>query len=196
MTCRTTKRRGSWFLAPAIRTHGRAASDSHARGAAKSILESRGNTPRLFRNTLAFLAADETRLQDLDEGVRRYLAWKSIVDNKETLDLPPHQVRQAETQRDAADGAVKSRIGETYQWLLAPTQANPQTEVGWQATRLTGQGPLAERASKRMRSDDRLATSFAPTLLRMELDRVPLWRGDHVPVRQLLDDFRPLHLSA
>ena len=32
-------------------------SDSRAITAAKSILESRGNTPRLFRNTLAFLAA-------------------------------------------------------------------------------------------------------------------------------------------
>ena len=164
------------------------ASDSRAIAAAKSTLESRGNTPRLFRNTLVFLAADETRLQDLEEGVRRYLAWKSIVDNRETLDLPPHQVRQAETQRDAADGAVKARIGETYQWLLVPTQANPQ-EVGWQATRLAGQGALAERASRRMRNDELLVTSFAPTRLRMELDRVPLWRGDHVPVRQLLDDF-------
>ena len=162
---------------------------SRAITAAKSMLESRGNTPRLFRNTLVFLAADETRLQDLEEGVRRYLAWKSILDDKDALDLPPHQVRQAETQRSAAEGAVNARIGETYQWLLVPVQANPQAEVGWQATRLAGQGALAERASKRMRSDELLVTSFAGTRLRMELDRIPLWRGDHVPVRQLLDDF-------
>lgn len=31
--------------------------------------------------------------------------------------------------------------------------------------------------------------SFGPTLLRMELDRVPLWRGDHVEVKQLVEDF-------
>src|SRR5439155_23567078 len=35
--------------------------------AAKAILESRGNVPRLFRNTLVFLAVDHARLQDLDE---------------------------------------------------------------------------------------------------------------------------------
>ncbi len=40
--------------------------------AAKAILESRGNTPRLYRNTLVFLAADKTRLQDLDEAARKY----------------------------------------------------------------------------------------------------------------------------
>ncbi|MDP2822278.1 MAG: hypothetical protein Q8O52_06320, partial [Sulfuritalea sp.] len=32
-------------------------------------------------------------------------------------------------------------------------------------------------------------TSFAATRLRMELDRIPLWRGDHVPVKQLVEDF-------
>ena len=166
-----------------------AGSGSRAITAAKSMLESRGNTPRLFRNTLVFLAADETRLQDLEDGVRRYLAWQSILDDRETLDLPPHQVRQAESQRTAAEGAVAARIGETYQWLLVPVQTTPQANVEWQDIRLAGQGPLAERASRRMRNDELLIPSFAGTRLRMELDRIPLWRGDHVSVRQLLDDF-------
>ena len=164
-------------------------SGSRAITAAKALLESRGNSPRLFRNTLVFLAADDTRLQDLEDGVRRYLAWQSILDDREPLDLPPHQVRQAESQRDAAEGAVAARIGETYQWLLVPVQTSPQANVEWQAIRLAGQGPLAERASRRMRNDELLITSFAGTRLRMELDRIPLWRGDHVSVRQLVDDF-------
>ena len=164
-------------------------SGSRAITAAKAMLESRGNTPRLFRNTLVFLAADDTRLQDLEDGVRRYLAWQSILDDKEPLDLPPHQVRQAESQRTAAEGAVAARIGETYQWLLVPVQTTPQADVEWQAIRLAGQGPLAERASRRMRNDELLVTTFAGTRLRMELDRIPLWRGEHVAVRQLVDDF-------
>ena len=164
-------------------------SKSKAIAAANSILESRGNAPRLFRNALAFLAADDTRLQDLEDGVRRYLAWQSILADRDSLDLPPHQVRQAESQRTAADSAVAARIGETYQWLLVPVQATPQTNVEWQAIRLAGQGPLAERASRRMRNDELLVTTFAGTRLRMELDRVPLWRGKHVAVRQLVDDF-------
>ena len=32
-------------------------------------------------------------------------------------------------------------------------------------------------------------TAYGATLLRMELDRVPLWRGDHVSVSQLAEDF-------
>ena len=57
--------------------------DNAAEVAAKAIFESRGNTPRLYRNTLVFLAADKTRLQDLDEAVRKYLAWESILAEKD-----------------------------------------------------------------------------------------------------------------
>jgi predicted AAA+ superfamily ATPase len=162
---------------------------SPAETAARAILESRGNTPRLYRNTLVFLAADKMRLQDLDEAVRKFLAWRSILDEKDALNLDPHQVRQAETQRQAADGAVTARLPETYQWLLVPEQANPQAAITWQRIRLTGGEALAARASKRLRIDELLLTSLGSTILRKHLDEVPLWRGEHVAVRQLVEDF-------
>jgi hypothetical protein len=157
--------------------------------AAKAILENRGNTPRLFRNTLVFLAVDHTRLQDLDEAVRRYLAWESILAEQKELDLTAHQVKQAEGQRDSADGAVTARLPEAYQWLLVPTQNTPQAKIEWQAFRLSGQDALAVRVSKKLKNDELLVTSLAGTRLRMDLDRVPLWRGDHVPIKQLTEDF-------
>jgi hypothetical protein len=162
---------------------------SPAEKAAKAILESRGSAPRLFRNALVFLAVDHARLQDLDEAVRRFLAWDSILAEKDTLDLSPHQVRQAETQKGVADATVTGRLPEGYQWLLVPVQSTPQSTVEWQALRLAGQDPLAVRASKKLRGDELLITALAGTRLRMELDRVPLWRGDHVPIRQLCEDF-------
>lgn len=164
-------------------------SDSSAQVAAKAILEMRGNTPRLFQNTLVFLAADKTRLQDLEDATRRYLAWDSILDEKVTLNLDPQQVKQAETQKVSADGVVSARLPETYQWLLVPVQLKPQSPITWQALRLTGQEALAVRASKKLRNDELLLTSFAASRLRMELDRVPLWRGDHVSIKQLAEDF-------
>jgi predicted AAA+ superfamily ATPase len=160
-----------------------------AEKAAKAILATRGSTPRLYGNALVFLAPDLTRLQDLDEAVRKYLAWESILSEKDTLDLSPHQVKQAETQKTAADGTVAARLPETYQWLIVPTQASPQAPVEWQATRLSGQDALAVRASKKLRNDELFVTGLAASRLRMELDRVPLWRGDHVAIKQLVDDF-------
>lgn len=162
---------------------------SAAEIASKAILETRGNTPRLYRNTLVFLAADKTRLQDLDEAARKYLAWESILAEQNQLNLSPYQVTQAETQKTAADSTVTARLPETYQWLLVPVQHKPQDAITWEALRLSGTDALAVRASKKLRTDELYLTSFAATRLRMELDRIPLWRGDHVPVKQLVEDF-------
>jgi predicted AAA+ superfamily ATPase len=160
-----------------------------AETAAQAILESRGNAPRLYRNTLVFLAADKVRLQDLDDAVRRFLAWRSVLAEKESLNLDPHQVRQAETQHQAADGAVSARLPETYQWMLVPEQPDPQSPVSWQAIKLAAGDALAARASKRLRSDELLVPTLGPTVLRKHLDDIPLWRNDCVPVKQLLEDF-------
>ena len=195
-----------------------------AETAARAILESRGSAPRLYRNTLVFLAADRVRYQDLDEALRQYLAWTSILEDKEELNLDPHQTRQAEVRWQAAGDTVTARLPEAYQWLLAPEQETPGSALTWQAIRLTGAGAgagaragrtgsgagrpgtgagrrgigagagagagtLAERAGRRLRHDELLVTSLGGTILRAHLDGVPLWRGGHVAVRQLVEDF-------
>ncbi|HOU53599.1 MAG TPA: Swt1 family HEPN domain-containing protein [Myxococcota bacterium] len=169
--------------------HARGDDHSAALRRARDLLDSRGGAPRIYRNTLVFLTADQARLQDLEAAVRLYLAWDSILGDREALNLAPQQVRQAETQRQAADHMVTARLPETYMWLLVPVQVDPNAEVTWQALRLQGGEGLAVRASKCLRKDELLLVSFAGTRLRMELDRVPLWRGDHVEVRQLIEDF-------
>lgn len=163
--------------------------DNAAQSAARAILESRGSAPRLYRNSLVFLAPDRVRLQDLEEAVRWFLAWDSILAEKETLNLDPQQVRQAETQRESAETTVKARLPECYQWLLVPEQKDPSAEITWQALRLQGDAGLAVRASKKLRGEELLLTTLAGTRLRLELDRIPLWRGDHVEIRQLAEDF-------
>ena len=163
--------------------------DSPALKQAQAILESRGTAPRIYRNTLVFLAADATRLQELDEAARRLLAWESIIAEQEQLDLALQQVRQAEAQREVAATEVTARIPETYRWLLVPAQSDAHGAASWESLNLTGSDSLAVRASRRLRGQDGLMTAYAATLLRMEVDRVPLWRGNHVSVSQLAEDF-------
>ena len=40
-----------------------------------------------------------------------------------------------------------------------------------------------------MKKEELLITKLAGTNLRLDLDKIPLWRGDHVAVKQLADDF-------
>jgi hypothetical protein len=45
------------------------------------------------------------------------------------------------------------------------------------------------KVSKKLKNEDLLYTGFAASRLRMELDKIPLWRGQHVSVRQVVEDF-------
>lgn len=160
-----------------------------AQKTAREILDSRGNSPRIYRNALVFLAADKSAFDNLKGAIARYLAWESILHDKMPLNLDPHQVKQAEKQLEASNKQVDAQIPEAYQWALVPVQAGQQSQMTWQPIKVTGSEPLAERVSKRLVKEELLITVFAGTRLRMELDRVPLWRGDHVTVSQLAEDF-------
>ncbi len=116
------------------------------------------------------------------------MAWDSIWDDRETLNLDPFQTKQAETKLRTSDETVDARIPETFQWLLVPGQSDPKGQIEWTEIRLQGQDSLATRAAKKLKSEELLMTALGDVRLRHELDRVPLWRGDHVAVKQLAED--------
>ncbi len=173
--------------------HSAKTESSVGRQAAAEILN-RGSAGRNCGNMLVFLAADKTRLVDLDKAIRSYLAWQSIDKEKVSLDLTPFQASQVADRLTSSDSAIKGRIPETYVWLLVAGQKRPEPgqpfpTVEWQEFRLQGQEWLAERASKKLKNDGLLVTSMAGSVLRFEIDQIPLWRGNHVGVKQLVDDF-------
>ena len=142
---------------------------------AAQILEQRGNSPRQYRNTLAFVAADADAAESLAREVRRYLAWDSIQGDRDELNLDAYQRKQAADQVKRADETVNLRLQEGYSWLLVPSQ-EPAGAWTWEITRLgAGEGTLVLRASRKMVSSEQLITKWSPALLRMELDRW-LWK--------------------
>src|SRR5439155_6794104 len=170
-------------------THASKAGDSAARVLAAQILDQRGAGPRRYRNALAFLAPDHARLADLEQAVRSHKAWASIEAEREQLNLDAFQSRQAASKREESDRTVDQRMPETYCWAMIPVQPSPNGPMDWEEIRLTGQDGLATRASKKLRSEEYLITEFGAVRLRKELDGIPLWRGDHVGLRQLWEDF-------
>ncbi len=166
---------------------------SPARREAAAILDARGTSPRNFRNTLVFLAGDVNRLRELEQAVRQYLAWLSIWDDRVTLNLDQFQTRQAETKRKSADEAIDLRISEAYQWLLVPGQPDPKGEVVWTDLKLQGQDSLATRAAKKLKGEESLLTEMGGVRLRTKLDRIPLWAGNHVSIKQLAE-YMPRYL--
>jgi hypothetical protein len=165
--------------------------ESKARAAADEILTRRGQQPRIFRNTLLFLAPDRRRLGELEQAMRMCLAWRSVEQDQETLNLDAFQRRQADSKAAEWHKTVTARIGETWVWALAPYQPDPQRPGSeWSIHRLSGQDAIARRASKRFESDEALLTQLGPGRLRKALDQFDLWRGqNHVEIKQLLADF-------
>ena len=160
--------------------------DSNAIHAATEILNNRGASPRNFRNTLAFVAPEKEVMPGLEQETRRYMAWKSVLDDAEALNLDAHQRKLAKENADRSDKTVDLRINEAYCWLLVPTQegAGP---VEWEATRISGSNDdgYVARAARRMKSSEQLITKWSPALLRMELDKW-LWREqEYVSVKKL-----------
>jgi hypothetical protein len=156
------------------------------------VLESRGTGARRYRNQVVFLAADATRLKELETAARQYLAWHSICEERTQLNLDAQQEAAATTKRQLWLDTVKQRIPETYHWLLVPSlpdHRTPAEQMEWLELKLSGPDHLPVRASKRLKNDGLLVTQYAGTMLRMELDRVPLWKGDHVLVKDLADWF-------
>ncbi len=128
---------------------------SAAETAARAILESRGNTPRLYRNTLVFLAADKVRLQDLDEAVRRYLAWESILDGEGGAQPRP---ASGAAGRDPEAGRGRRGDGAAARDVPVAAGAGAGEPAGadrrGRRSGLSGGDALAVRASKKLRSDE------------------------------------------
>jgi hypothetical protein len=155
------------------------------------VLNSRGGSPRLYRNALVFLAPDRGRMDALESTTRRYLAWKSILGEEEQLNLDAHGRRQARENLEKFDSGVDLQVEEAYQWLLYPGEErgpDGKMMLEWTATKTGTGGSLVERASRRIVSDGALVTRWAPMMLRKELDAY-LWRGEeHVSLRLVRED--------
>ncbi len=158
---------------------------SQAQEVAKEILENRGNSPRLYRNMLVFIAPDVTNAEAWAQSLREYLAWKSIDDDAEPLNLDAQQRKQVATALKRAEETLLVRLQETYSWLIVPAQPEPTGPIDYQAHRISGQDSFYDRAARKLRQSELLIQRWSPDNLRMELDRY-LWRDQpHLGLKQL-----------
>jgi hypothetical protein len=103
----------------------------------------------------------------------------------EELNLDAQQRRHAETQQRHFDETVTQRIGETFVWLLTPRQEAGKPDVTWEQTRVAGQDSIPIRVSRKLALEEGLITEYSGARLRMDVDRVPMWRDDFVGVEEL-----------
>jgi hypothetical protein len=158
---------------------------SAAQEVAQEILENRGNSPRLYRNMLVFIVPDATNAEAWESALRKYLAWQSIDDEAEPLNLDAQQRKQVTTALRGAEETVLSQLQEAYSWLIVPSQPDPTGPIDYQALRISGQDSFYDRAARKLRQSEMLIPRWSPDNLRIELDRY-LWREQpHLGIKQL-----------
>lgn len=148
--------------------HNKNTADSPARQWVQDALEHRGSSPRYYKNTLLFLAAAQSKVENLERHTAQYLAWQAIVQEKETLNLDAFQTTQANTKLKQSDQDVDTSLRDSYQWLLIPTQPEAQGSLEWKETRLQGQDSPILQASRKACHEGDLLANYSATILRME----------------------------
>lgn len=176
------------IILPPGDTHSKNKQDTKALVRAKDILFNRGNAPRINRNMLLFVASDSNSLIGLEHQVRQYLAWKSVMEDCEVLNLDAHQRKQAKESEANADETVNLRLQELYTWLLAPVQ-HGSSDIEWEIQRLAGGDNIITRITKEVKTSGLLVDKWSSENLKIDLDNW-LWKNEpHIKIETLLKYF-------
>ncbi len=154
------------------------------------ILNNRGTTPRIYQNMVAFVAPEQDLMLSLQQTVRRFLAWKSIKEDSEDLNLDAAQNRETDNNLARFNRAVDDQIKDAYCWLLIPyiDKATDLKTIVWDTIRISGGNEtIIGRAANKMRQNEQIITRWAPALLKMELDNVLWTSSNHIQIKTLWD---------
>ena len=158
---------------------------SEALTEAKEILMQRGNTPRVYRNMIVFLAAELKQLDNLKSAQRSVLAWAEIVKQTDRLNLTQSDSAMAKSKLTEANETLKTRIKEAWCYLIYPIQETAQANVDWTTAKVPAQDGLLSRASKKLVSDEGLLPELGPARLDRELQKY-IWNGKgHLGLKDL-----------
>ena len=158
---------------------------SEALNEAKDILMQRGSTPRVYRNMLVFLASEHRQLENLKSAMRSALAWAEIVSQTDRLNLTQSDSALAKAKLTESNETLKTRMKDTWCYLLYPVQETAQAELEWTSAKVPAQDGLLARASKKLVSDEGLLPELGPARLDRELQKY-IWNDkDHLFLKDL-----------
>ena len=171
--------------------HSRNGGKSEALKYIDEVLNNRGSSPRYFKNALVFLAPDKLQWESLEQSIREYLAWDSILNDTEVLNLDAGSVRQATQKKTIAHKTVNDRLDETFIWIVYPHQENGTSELELKSERIrSGEGHFIQRAVNQLSRDTTVYTQWSPDGLLHEIEKWNLFKDkSHVSIKQLRDYF-------
>ena len=164
--------------------------DSGATRFARDVVANRGSASRERRNTLVFLAPDEQRYAELESVVRQHLAWRSVVKDKDQLDLTQQRLTLASAKVDETNKVVAQRISTSWVWALYPRHRGDDEPFTISVVRADGDDDrLGVRTGKKLVKEDLLRVQIVPATIRHDLDSKlhRVWNQGRIRVGDLWD---------
>ncbi|MBU4261625.1 MAG: DUF499 domain-containing protein [Proteobacteria bacterium] len=161
---------------PPVASHLWKQRDTEAITAATDILTRRGQQPRLNQNRLIFLCADEEAKTTLYDQTKRYLAWKSIIEDKDALNLDQLRLKEAANYQKEYDSRVTGALTQAYKWILAPCQEpgkkNGMTKLEWETERVAAsETNMVPEIVRILTENEMLISQWSPFHLKTELQK-------------------------
>src|SRR5690606_32607260 len=137
----------------------------------REVLENKGASQRIHRNSLVFLLADKTALDALAAATRTYLGWKQVQATSDSLNLTNQQNKQTNDNVTRHDQTVNDRLRDAYVWAVYPEQFDPTKTFELVADKVSDSSArsLAERVSVKLGREDQLITNYGPANLGEEV---------------------------
>jgi predicted AAA+ superfamily ATPase len=136
----------------------------------RQVIETKGGTQRIYRNTLVFAVGDSERIESLEDTVRQYLGWQLVARNYEALNLNAQQKKQADEWVNRTHDAVTDKISDAYSWASYPNQPDSKKPFEIESVKVDASNQsLAERVGAKLERGGILVTAFGPASLGAEL---------------------------
>ncbi len=168
----------------------RAAETDTATKTALNMLQHHGNTERINRNTLLFLAAKTDEIRTLRNSVRNAIAWKSITQGERRIQkLTGERLKQAQAEIRKADEEIRRAIPKAYRWAIAPTQLEPQRNqfamLTTEVTHMLEDGDIVKNAFETFERKDAVIKYEEPELLNQLLKQYVWNTEEHININDL-----------
>ncbi len=146
------------------------------------FIEKRGESPRIYRNTLIFLAPDSNQKLAFHDFLRRLLALKSIKAD-EKLNLTEGQKKEVEAKLKNLKGRAYEETRKCYRFVFVPARKDfRKKDLGFPSY---GESFIDKEIYNLLRSESEILEKLSPAVIREKY----LKERDFVETKNLLESF-------
>jgi hypothetical protein len=145
----------------------------------EKILETKGDTPRVHKNTIFFLSPSETEKASFQEVVKRRIAYEQIETDK-TVNLSEEQKKEIRNNLKRIEASLQDSIRGAYRLVYAPSRSGVR-EVDIGIPTFGENKGIDQEVYEKLRAEGEILERVAPVVIREKY----LKERDEVNLRQL-----------